>query len=49
MQSLRLERLRGDRLGQSSIRLNDQWRLILRFEEDTNGKVIAIIEIADYH
>lgn len=47
--SLHLERLVGDRSGQHSIRLNDQWRLILRFETDSDGKVVVIVEIVDYH
>jgi len=47
--SLHYERLRGKREGQRSIRLNDQYRLILVVEEDEQGKVLHIIEIADYH
>ena len=47
--ALRLEKLRGDRAGQHSIRLNDQWRLILRLETDDEGRVIVLIEIVDYH
>lgn len=48
--ALRLEKLVGDRSGQHSIRLNDQWRLILRIETDKQGRVlIIIIEIVDYH
>ena len=47
--ALRLEKLRGDRAGQHSIRLNDQWRLILRLETDDQGRVIVVIEIVDYH
>lgn len=49
MKSLRLEKLKGDREGQHSIRLNVKWRLILRFEEDAHGPLIAIVEIVDYH
>ena len=30
--SNRLEQLRGDRAGQCSIRINDQWRVCFRFE-----------------
>ena len=47
--SLHYERLRGKREGQRSIRLNDQYRLILVVEEDEQGEVLHIIEIADYH
>ena len=49
MRSLRLEKLVGDRAGQHSIRLNDQWRLIVRFETDDDGRVAMIIEVVDYH
>jgi len=41
----RLEALRGDRKGQWSIRINDQWRLCFRFEE---GNAFDV-EIVDYH
>ncbi|BBO99510.1 type II toxin-antitoxin system RelE/ParE family toxin [Sulfuriferula nivalis] len=41
----RLERLSGDRLGQYSIRINDQWRVCFRFED---GNVFDV-EIVDYH
>lgn len=41
----RLEALRGNRKGQWSIRINDQWRLCFRFE---NGNAFDV-EIADYH
>lgn len=47
--ALRFEKLVGDRAGKYSIRLNDQWRLILRLESDREGRVLIIIEIVDYH
>lgn len=47
--ALHFEKLRGDREGQHSIRLNDQWRLILRLETDGEGRVLIVIEIVDYH
>jgi proteic killer suppression protein len=43
--SNRLEALKGDRSGQWSIRINDQWRVCFRFED---GNAIDV-EIADYH
>ncbi len=49
LRGLRLEKLAGDRAGQHSIRLNDQWRLILRFETDTEGRLVVVVEIVDYH
>lgn len=49
MKSLHYEKLKGDRIGQRSMRLNDQWRLILRIEEDDTGKLVVIVSIDDYH
>jgi toxin HigB-1 len=46
---LHFEKLKGDRKGQRSIRLNQQWRLILTIERDNTGALVWIIEIADYH
>lgn len=48
MRGLRLEKLKGDRKGQFSIRLNDQFRLVLAFK--TQGdRVAVILDIVDYH
>jgi len=41
----RLEALKGDRTGQWSVRINDQWRVCFRFK---NGEVLDV-EIVDYH
>lgn len=41
----KLEALRGDRAGQHSIRINDQWRLCFVWSE---GNATAV-EIVDYH
>jgi proteic killer suppression protein len=41
----RLERLKGDRAGQWSIRINDQWRIVFRW---TDGGA-EHVEIVDYH
>ena len=49
MKSLHYEKLKGDLAGQRSMRLNDQWRLILRLEVDDTGKLVVIVSIADYH
>ena len=43
------EKLKGDRLGQFSLRLNLQWRLILRLKKDGQYAIVAIVEIVDYH
>lgn len=49
MKSLHFEKLKGDRDGQHSMRLNDQWRLILRFAVNAQGKRVVILSITDYH
>lgn len=41
----RLEKLGGDRKGQHSIRINDQWRICFRWSEGNAYDV----EITDYH
>ena len=41
----RLEKLSGNRAGQHSIRVNDQWRVCFRWE---NGDAYDV-EIVDYH
>lgn len=43
--SNRLEALKGDRRGQWSIRINNQWRVCFRFESDG----VFDAEIVDYH
>ncbi len=47
--SLRFEKLKGRRSHERSMRLNDQFRLILRLEEDSGEKVVVIVGIEDYH
>ena len=41
----RLERLRGDRTGEWSIRINDQWRICFRWV----GGDAHDVQIVDYH
>ena len=41
----RLESLKGDRAGQWSVRINDQWRVCSRFK---NGEALDV-EIVAYH
>ena len=41
----RLEKLRGDRAGQHSIRVNDQWRVCFRWIDGHAHDV----ELVDYH
>lgn len=42
-----LEALKGDRIGQWSIRINDQWRIC--FTPIDNGANYIEVEIVDYH
>jgi len=41
----RLEALRGDRRGFHAIRINDQWRIVFRWEAEG----VTGVEVADYH
>jgi proteic killer suppression protein len=41
----RLEKLAGNRAGQHSIRVNDQWRICFRWE----GGEAYDVELTDYH
>lgn len=43
--SNRLEKLRGGRDGQYSVRVNDQWRLVFTWD----GKEACDVEFVDYH
>ena len=48
MKAWRLEKLKG-RADEHSLRLNDQWRLILRFKPGGSGRITVVIRIEDYH
>ncbi len=41
----RLEALRGNRKGQYSIRINDQWRICFKWKDEE----VHNVEIVDYH
>ena len=41
----RLEQLKGNRAGQHSIRINNQWRICFVWKDDT----VYDVEIVDYH
>ena len=47
--SFHFEKLKGDREGQHSMRLNEQWRLIVELHGKAPNKTVHIVEIADYH
>lgn len=46
---LNFKPLDHDRAGQHSMKLNDQWRLILEIRGEGKKKKIGVIEIVDYH
>jgi len=47
MRGNRLETLKGDRLGQISIRINQQWRICFSWPDASPGP--TNVEIVDYH
>jgi proteic killer suppression protein len=47
--SRRFKKLQGDRAHQHSLRLNDQWRLIVEIETGNPKNTLCIIAIEDYH
>jgi proteic killer suppression protein len=49
MRSLRFEKLSGQRRHERSMRVNDQYRLIVELEGDGQAKTVRVITIEDYH
>lgn len=49
LKALHFEKLKGKRSHQHSMRLNDQWRLILEFKGKSPDKLVVIVSIEDYH
>jgi proteic killer suppression protein len=47
LNSNRLESLKGDRKGQYSIRINEQWRICFKWSGNEPGP--SNVEIVDYH
>jgi proteic killer suppression protein len=47
--SLHYEKLKGDRDGLRSIRLNDQYRMVFSLDENTVPPTVSVIAIEDYH
>jgi len=47
--SLNYKKLSGDREGQRSIRVNDQYRIVFELLEDERPPAIRILEIDDTH
>jgi proteic killer suppression protein len=49
LKSSHFEKLKGKRRNQHSVRLNDQFRLIVQLEQDKQGTFFLIVDIEDYH
>jgi proteic killer suppression protein len=50
LKSLHFEKMEGKRKHQHSMRLNDQYRLVIELVEgNPGGKVVRIMAIEDYH
>jgi proteic killer suppression protein len=49
LKGLRFEKLKGRRKHQHSLRINDQWRLIVELRGEGGEKRVGVVEIADYH
>jgi proteic killer suppression protein len=47
--SLHYEKLKGDREGHRSIRLNDKYRLVFVLDSDTEPQKATILSVEDYH
>jgi toxin HigB-1 len=47
--SLHYEQLKGDRKSQKSIRLNDQYRLLLEVDDSRNPPKAILLGVEDYH
>ena len=46
---LRLEKLKGKMQGKHSMRVNDQFRLIVQFAKKKGNDTVIIIKMEDYH
>lgn len=49
LKALHFEQLKGKRAHQHSLRLKNQWRLILELEGKGADKVAVVVGIEDYH
>lgn len=49
MKSLRFEKLKGSRKDEHSMRINDQWRLIVKLSGKAPNKKVVVRGIEDYH
>jgi proteic killer suppression protein len=49
LKSLHYEKLLGDRKGQRSIRINQQWRLVFTINTECTPNKITVLAVEDYH
>lgn len=49
LKSLNYKKLNGDREGQRSIRVNDQYRIVFTLSDGERPPVICVLEIGDTH
>lgn len=49
MRSLNFEKLRGKRSHQHSLRINQQFRLVVEIKKGAPKNVVLVVEITDYH
>jgi toxin HigB-1 len=49
LRGLRFEKLKGQRKHQHSLRINNQWRLIVEIRGEAAKKRIGVVGIEDYH
>ena len=47
--SLHYEKLKGDREGQRSIRVNDKYRIVFLLDSDVEPQKATILSVEDYH
>lgn len=47
--SLHYEKLKGDRDGQRSIRVNNSHRIVFLLDSDTEPQIATILSVEDYH
>jgi proteic killer suppression protein len=47
--SLHFEKMEGDRMGERSIRINKQYRIVFRLDDTCNPQEVTVIEIGDTH
>lgn len=47
--SLHYEKLKGDREGERSIRINKQYRMVFKLDNETDPQTITVLAVEDYH